>query len=210
MNTADVERVEYRQRFYNSIPGQPVVWGKARPSVRFWQRRRANQDEEQLPDAAANQQTQAAAWVAIFPGDTSQQAYEAGFRTHTPLSWELVQSSQGDLLRMLVNRVPADIGVPVVLGLSVLYGEHSKADQASQSLLATMVREMEPQRARTMLVTLATAWQSAESASFDSRAALIQTEMLRALRRLSTADLTPAEHDASRFLKEQLEDAVGP
>lgn len=185
------------------------MWGRARPSVRFWQRRGATQDSEQPAESAETRQAQADIWAGVFSGDASQQAYQSGFRSHTPLSWELVQSSQSDLLRMLVNRVPADIGVPVILGLSVLFGEHPKADQASQSLLATMVREMEPRRARTMLVTLATAWQSAERSSFDGRAALIQTEMLRALRRLSTANLTPAEQDATRYLREQLEDAVG-
>lgn len=176
--------------------------------MKFWQRRRAHQQEEIQPDAADVQSSRADAWAEAFPGDASQQAYQSAFRKHTPLSWELVQSSQSDLLRMLVNRVPSDIGVPVILGLSVLFGEHPKADQASHSLLATMVREMEPRRARTMLATLATAWQSAENASFDGRAALIQTEMLRTLRRLSTADLTPAEQDATRYLREQLEDAV--
>ncbi len=109
---------------------------------------------------------------------------------------------------MLVNRVPADIGVPVVLGLAVLYSAHAKADQASESILATMVREMEPRRARTMLVCLATAWQAAEGTAFDGRAAMIQSEMLRTLRRLSTADLSPVERDATRFLQEQLEDAI--
>ena len=109
---------------------------------------------------------------------------------------------------MLVNRVPADIGVPVVLGLSVLFGSHTKADQASASLLGTVVRELEPRRARTLLVSLATAWQMSERAPFDDRAALVQTEMLRTLRRLSTADLTTEERDATRFLQEQLEGAI--
>ena len=175
--------------------------------MRFWQRRRSEEDEHP-PDAPGEPPNRATVWAEIFPGDSSRAAYQSGFQTHTPLSWELVESSQGDLLRMLVNRVPADIGVPVILGLSVLFGSHPKADQASQSLLATMVQEMEPSRARTMLVSLATAWHSSESASFDSRAELIQTEMLRTLRRLSTADLTAAERDAATFLREQLEDAV--
>ena len=174
--------------------------------MRFWQRRHENQeqDTEQPPVEPARAET----WAALFPGDSSLRAYQARFQAHTPLSWELVESGQGNLLRMLVNRVPADIGAPVVLGLSVLYSAHSKADQASESLLATMTREVEPRRARTMLVCLATAWQAAEGTSFDGRAAMIQSEMLRTLRRLSTADLNPAERDALRFLQEQLEDAV--
>jgi hypothetical protein len=176
--------------------------------VRFWQRRQKDKVDKDPPSGDAALESPADAWKTVFSGDASQGAYQSGFQAHTPLSWDLVQSSQSDLLRMLVNRVPADIGVPVILGLSVLFGDHPKADQASQSLLAMMVREMEPRRSRTMLVSLATAWQSSESASFDGRSRLIQSEMIRALRRLSTADLTPAERDAARFLQEQLEDAV--
>lgn len=173
--------------------------------MRFWQRRQDKQEGSGQPgDPSAPAET----WADVFPGDASRTAYQSRFQAHTPLSWELVERSQSDLLRMLVNRVPADIGVPVVLGLSVLFSGHPKADQASQSLLATMTREMEPRRARTMLACLATAWQTAESASFDGRSELIQTEMLRTLRRLSTAELTPGERDTSRFLKEQLEDAL--
>jgi hypothetical protein len=170
-------------------------------AMRFWQRRPENQepDAEQPPV----EPTRAEAWAALFPGDGSLRAYQSQFRAHTPLSWELVESGQSNLLRMLVNRVPADIGAPVVLGLSVLYSAHSKADQASESLLATMTREVEPRRARTML-----AWQAAEGTSFDGRAGMIQSEMLRTVRRLSTADLSPAERDALRFLQEQLEDAL--
>lgn len=183
-----------------------VTLVKGQEPVRFWQRRQGNQPQ----DAELEQQApgRAEIWAEIFAGDSSRQAYQSRFQSHTPLSWELVESSQGNLLRMLVNHVPADIGVPVVLGLSVLYGAHPKADQASESLLGTMAREIEPRRARTMLVCLATAWQSAEGTSFDGRAEAIQAEMLRTLRRLSTADLSPAEHDALRFLNEQLEDAI--
>ena len=147
-------------------------------------------------------------WSAAFPGDASREAYRAEFQAHTPLSWDLVQSSQLDLLRMLANRVPADIGVPVILGLSVLFGSHPKADQASAALLGTITRELEPRRARTLLVTLGTAWRASERASFDGRAGVIQSEMLRALRRLSTAELTSNERDSLRFLGEQLDDAV--
>lgn len=176
--------------------------------MRFWQRKGTGQDsDEHAPDAAARS-SRAQDWAEAFPGDASRAAYQSAFQAHTPLSWDLVQSSQSDLLRMLVNRVPADIGVPVVLGLSVLFGSHPKAEQASAALLGTIVRDLEPRRARTMLVSLATAWQSSESASFDGRAALIQAEMARSLRRLSTADLTPAEQDAMRFLQEQLDDAI--
>lgn len=174
--------------------------------VRFWRRRQEN--SEQDAEGPPAETTPADVWAAHFPGDSSRRAYQSRFQAHTPLSWDLVESGQGNLLRMLVNRVPADIGVPVVLGLAVLYSAHPKADQASESLLATMAREMEPGRARTMLVCLATAWQSAEGTAFDGRAALIQAEMLRTLRRLSTADLNPTERDALRFLREQLEDAV--
>jgi hypothetical protein len=176
--------------------------------VKFWQRKQSDQDEPRHRDDEQPASSRADTWAAVFTGDASRQAYRSTFQAHTPLSWDLVQSSQGDLLRMLVNRVPADTGVPVVLGLSVLFGSHPKADQASVSLLGTIVREMEPKRARTMLVSLSTAWLSSESASFDGRAPLIQEEMLRSLRRLSTADLTPAERDATRFLQEQLEDAI--
>lgn len=176
--------------------------------MKFWQRKQTEHGADDESSDEPPQSSRAADWAAAFPGDASLTAYQTAFRSHTPLAWDLVQSSQSDLLRMLVNRVPAGIGVPVVLGLSVLFGSHPKAEQASAALLGTMVRELEPRRTRTMLVSLATAWQSSENASFDGRATLIQSEMERALRRLSTADLTAAERDAMRFLQEQLQDAI--
>jgi hypothetical protein len=174
----------------------------------MFRQRQSDKDDSGEDAASAPAPSRAESWSAAFPGDASREAYRSEFRTHTPLAWELVQSSQLDLLRMLANRVPADIGVPVVLGLSVLFGSHPKADQASASLLGTIVRELEPRRARTLLVTLGTAWRASERASFDGRAGVIQSDMLLALRRLSTADLTPTERDAMRFLGEQLEDAI--
>lgn len=168
-------------------------------------RQRHSDKDDSTEDAAPSS---AESWSSAFPGDANREAYRTEFQTHTPLSWELVQSSQLDLLRMLANRVPADIGVPVILGLSVLFGSHPKADQASASLLGTIVRELEPRRARTLLVTLGTAWRASERASFDGRAGVIQADMLLTIRRLSTADLTTAERDAMRFLGEQLEDAI--
>ena len=148
----------------------------------------------------------AGGWPDAEPSASALDAYRAAFRAHTSAGWELVASGQHDLLRLLVGRVPADPGVGVILGLAVLFGEHPKGEDAGRALLATVLRDLAPARARTLLVTLADAWVSAETRSFDRRAPAIQNDLARAVRRLLTVAAPPAERDALGFIAEQLAD----
>ena len=145
-------------------------------------------------------------WPAVFAGDASRAAYQRAFRAWTPAGWELVSGGQADLLRVLIDRVPAELGVGVVFGLAVLFGGHPKGDDAGRALLATLAGELEPARAHTLLVTLSDAWHSAEREAFDRRATAIQTELVRATRRLMVVELPERERDALRFIAEQLAD----
>jgi hypothetical protein len=146
------------------------------------------------------------AWASVFAGDATRAAYQQAFRARTPAGWDLVASAQSDLLRLLINRVPAQLGVGVVFGLAVLFAGHPKGEDAGRALLATLLSELEPARAHTLLVTLSEAWLSAESQPFDARAAAIQTDLLRATRRLLVVAMPESERDALRFIAEQLSD----
>lgn len=140
-------------------------------------------------------------WNALFPGDASREAYQNQFRERAPVAWEIVEAGQNDLLRLLVGKISADIGVGVILGLSILFGAHPKSEQASHTFLATLMSDVEPRRLRTVLVTLTAAWQSASSKPLDEREPLIHTEMQRVLRRLSTAPIPDTERGAIVFLQ---------
>jgi hypothetical protein len=159
----------------------------------------ANANEPQFDPAAR-------AWSAVFAGDATRAAYQLAFRARTPAGWELVASAHSDLLRLLINRVPAELGVGAVFGLAVLFGGHPKGEDAGRALLATLLTELEPARARTLLVTLSEAWLSAEGQSFDQRAPAIQADLARAVRRLLVVALPESERDALRFVAEQLAD----
>jgi hypothetical protein len=141
-------------------------------------------------------------WGDVFTGDTSREAYQRALRAHTSVTWYVVESGHDDLLRLLVGKVPADLGVTVILGISVLFAPHQKGADAGRALLATALSELAPHRARTLLVTLADAWHNAELHAFDQRSAAIGTALQQALRRLAAADLPETEREALHFIGE--------
>lgn len=144
-------------------------------------------------------------WEDVFGGDASREAYQREFRAHTSATWELVESGHDDLLRLLVRRVPADLGAPAIFALSVLFAGHPKGDDAGRALLGTVLSDLSPPRARTMLVTLADAWHNAERQPIDRRAGVLRAALLQAARRLSVANLPEEEREALRFVTELVE-----
>jgi hypothetical protein len=125
-------------------------------------------------------------WAERFPGPSQLDDYRKAFLRYSPLFWDIVQSTQRDLLRLLVGRVPAELGVPAIFGLTVVFGAHPKADDATRASLAMIVNELAPAQARTLLVSLADGWQNAEHCPYDQRGPLVAREFRRALERLRT------------------------
>jgi hypothetical protein len=97
--------------------------------------------------------------------------------------------------------------VPAILGVSVLFGGHPKAEQAGYAFLATCVNEIDPRRTRTLLATLADAWMSAARIPLEQRAELMRGDVLRTVARLEVGDLPASERQGLAFLRELL---VGP
>lgn len=144
-------------------------------------------------------------WRDVFPGDASREAYQSAMRPLTPLSWDVIEESDGDLLRLLIGKVPADLGATVIFGLAVLFSEHPKADQASVSLLATILNEVEPGRARTLLVALSDGWRTASGSPIDRRPSIVCAGLATALRRLRAVPVPDAERNALDFLQSVLD-----
>ncbi len=134
--------------------------------------------------------------------DASPEAYREAFLGHTTASWELVEQAQGDLLRLLAGRVPASVGVRVMLGLAVLFRDHPAGDAAGQALLATAMDDLRPGYAWTLLVALADGFATAEAGRFDLRPSVVHTELARALRRLRALDLPDADRAALERIRE--------
>lgn len=151
-------------------------------------RRRASTDrEDHGPTTAMLRAERAREWAACFPGDASEDAYRVRFARHSPLPWGVVHSAQGDLLRLLIGRVPADLGVPALLAVTTLTARHPKPEEAARAALATVLHDLRPAHARTVLATLADAWNNAERAGYDERTRMVAAELLRVTRRLATA-----------------------
>ena len=138
--------------------------------------------------------------------ERSAAAYRAAFQRYAPVGWDIVERAQGDLLRLLVGKFPTDLGVPAILGVSVLFGDHPKAEQAGYALLATITQELDPRRARTLLATLADGWQSASRAPLERRPTLIRSDLLRTIGRLEVADVAAPELQALGFLRDLLDE----
>jgi hypothetical protein len=152
----------------------------------IWQRIRRVFQRDEPP---AEQQP----FVDMPTGDASREAYQRAFRLHTPATWDLVELSQGDLLGMLVDRVPAEVGVGAILGVSVLFGNDPLGATRSRALLATVLDDLPPAHSRLMLLALADAWRSAERQPYDARADAIRAEVQRSLRRLAATGLSETE-----------------
>jgi len=137
------------------------------------------------------------------PGDTweartdaTPEAYRLAFRAQTTASWELVEIAQGDLLRLLVGRVPAVTGAEVILGLATLFRDDPEGDAAGRALLTTIMGDLRPAIAWTLLVALSDGFFNAGAGRFDDRPATIRAELARALRRLLALDLPISDRAA--------------
>jgi hypothetical protein len=134
----------------------------------------------------------------------SAAAYRLGFQRYAPVAWEVVEQAQGDLLRLVIGKQPADLGVPAILGVSVLFDGHPKAEQAGFAFLATCVNEVDPRRTRTLLATLADAWLSAARRPMERRGELMRRDVLRTVARLEVGNLPASEQQALAFLRDLL------
>lgn len=142
-----------------------------------------------LPTTAELRDERSRQWSTYFTGAATEADYRRAFLRYSPLFWDIVRSDQRELLRLLVDRVPADIGVPAIFGLSVTFIGHPKADEATRATLAMIVNELSPQHARTLLVSLADAWDNATNAPYHQRAEIVTREFMRTIERL---EVTPA------------------
>lgn len=136
-------------------------------------------------------------------------AYRLGFQRYAPVAWDVIERAQGDLLRLLVGKLPADLGVPAILGANVLFETHPKAEQASFSFLATGMNELDPRRARTLFATLADSWKAAARLPLERRAELMRRDVLRTVARLEVGDLPASERQGLAFLRDLLDVAGG-
>ncbi len=161
-----------------------------------------------LPTTAELRDSRARQWTASFSGPSEEADYRRAFLRYSPLFWDVVRSDQRELLRLLVGRVPADVGVPAIFGLSVTFIGHPKSDEAARATLAMVVNELTPQHARTLLVCLADAWHNVSNAPYYQRGEIVAQEFLRAIGRL---EVTPANDQgvitSIRLLVERCDEA---
>lgn len=143
----------------------------------------------QLPTTAELRDERTRQWTAYFSGPSAETDYRRAFLRYSPLFWDIVRSDQREMLRLLLGRVPADIGVPAIFGLSVTFIGHPKSDEAARATLAMVVNELTPQHARTLLVCLADAWHNASNAPYYQRGEIVSRELMRTIERL---EVTPA------------------
>src|SRR5687768_11041686 len=101
-------------------------------------------------------------WAAHFDAPSATIDYRRAFLRYSPLGWDIVESTQRELLRLLVGRVPAELGVPAIFSLSAIFSGHVKAEDATRAIIGTIVNELSPAHARTLLVSLSDAWQNAQ------------------------------------------------
>lgn len=174
----------------------------------FRRRRRQRPDEDAPPTTAELRAQREAQWAAAFPGPSAADDYRRTFLRFSPLYWELVQSTQRELLALLIDRVPAELGVPAIFALTALYANHRKPDDAARATLAIITGEIPPAHARTLLVALADAWHNAERQPYDARTTVVTAEFTQALRRLES---TSAESSgAISAIREQIEFSQAP
>jgi hypothetical protein len=137
-----------------------------------------------LPTTAELRDERARQWTTYFTGPSAEADYRRAFLRYSPLFWDIVRSDQRELLHLLVGRVPADLGVPAIFGLSVAFVGHPKSDEAVRATLAMIVNELMPQHARTLLVCLADGWDNASNAPYYQRGEIVAREFMHAVRRL--------------------------
>ncbi len=153
----------------------------------FFRRSRRTRDEEREPTTADIREQHAKAWDSTFDGPTHPEEYRRAFLLHSPLPWEILQSTQQDLLRLLIGRVPAELGVPAIFGLTVLFSHHPKPDEAAYVVLATVNNELAPVHARDILTTLGEAWRDAQQRPYEGRGAAVASRLRQMLDQLVPA-----------------------
>lgn len=95
-----------------------------------------------------------------------------------------------DVAALLVDRVPAMLGVPALLAISVLVSHSPKAREASRTLLLAITEELAPAHARTVLESLALAWHASQPIlAPELRRASLRGELLQTIRRLEASDV---------------------
>ncbi|MBX5445859.1 hypothetical protein [Sphaerobacter sp.] len=170
--------------------------------VAIFRRRQRHEDGDAQPTTADLRAQRAAEWARHFSGPAGLEDYRKAFLRYSPLFWDIVESTQRELLALLVNRVPADLGVPAIFALSLLYSRHGKPDDAARATLAIIVNDLSPAHARTLLATLSDAWHNAQRCPYDERPAAILAEVRPALRRLQTT--SAEETGAISAIQEQI------
>lgn len=133
-------------------------------------------------------------WARWFSGPSSGTDYRRALVTETglpePLAWELV----GDLVELLVERVPASLGVPAALAIAAFLRDEPKATEASRALLTAILEELRPAHTRTMLESLALAWQEVRRFPHGpDRQRRIGECLARTIRRLAASDAAGIE-----------------
>jgi len=126
-------------------------------------------------------------WAHWFTGEASVPAYRTALAKHTSLAWEALWDAQSDLLRLLVDRVPAELGAPALLAIITLSARHSKPDEAGRALLATLVNELAPGHAYTVFAALADAWANVAATPYAEREQRIRAALCRVFRQLAAA-----------------------
>ncbi|MDW7982912.1 MAG: hypothetical protein RMH81_08890 [Thermomicrobium sp.] len=137
---------------------------------------------------AAERQWRTAEWQRWFAGDGTEHAYRRELVRETGLTPELAWELVRDLAPLLVDRVPASLGVPALLATNVLALGAAKPAEAAWALLAATLEELDPPHARTVLEALALAWQEGRnSIASEERKRTIRSELTRTLRRLAAS-----------------------
>ncbi len=155
-------------------------------TVPIFRRQRRPAEENTEPTTASIREQRAIEWAEYFEGPSGQEDYRRAFLRQSPLPWEIVLATQRDLLRLLVGQVPADLGVPAIFGLTVLFSEHPKPDEAALAILATIVNDLTPAVAHALLATLADAWREAQQWPYDKRGTQIANQVSKTVRRLES------------------------
>ncbi len=159
----------------------------------FFRRQRRPAEENAEPTTASIRELRAAEWSSYFEGPSNLENYRQAFLRQSPLPWEIVQATQRDLLRLLVGRVPADLGVPAVFGLTVLFNEHPKPDEAAFAILATIVNDLPPPAAQALMNALADAWRAAQQWPYDERGRRIADQVTRTVQRVEATSSEGSE-----------------
>jgi hypothetical protein len=167
----------------------------------FFRRSRRTQEEVHEPTTAEIREQRAKEWDHTFDGLADLAEYRKAFLVHSPLPWDILQSTQQDLLRLLVGRVPADLGVPAIFGLTVLFSHHPKPDDAAFAILSTTINELPPAHVKAVLTALSEAWHEAQQLPYEQRGAAVVGRLQQALERLVPA----SEHSGTiEYLIQQI------